>query len=362
MRILKLEAIRGFVALYILIHHFILFTPLDQVTPASVTLFFYFGREAVLVFFLLSGFVICLAMAKNKEMDFYTYFSKRFLRIYPILLVTFLISAVVFYLNGYIFSYTDFKSLLANIFQLQRIQGEPPVNVPAFLGNLPLWSLGYEWWFYMLFFPLYLLFRKYKKQLIIKDIYWMLGLSAISWTGFLYSPSHFLLILNFFLLWWSGFYCAEIYLEKGNFSFHNLKPVLISLLVMSLVMGLPVVKAICFDHKTLAEVNADYPVTVYLYNFVEAFILLILGLIWWKFNLYKFNSLFGWFARFSPISYALYVIHFPILLLNVPFIENIYLLTLFKFIIIFIFSYFLEISFQPWVLRSYKSLSVRLHR
>lgn len=356
MKIIKLEAIRGFVALYVVIHHFILFTPIYSLTPSIIKLLFRFGREAVLVFFLLSGFVICIAIKKKAQTGFYDYFKKRFLRIYPILLTTFLISILIFYSNGYTFSVNTFRSMANNFMQLQRVDNEPGTKIPPFLGNLPLWSLSYEWWFYMLFFPLHLLFGKFGKKLIIKDIYFILILSVVSWFLFRSYPSHSLLILSFFLLWWTGFYCAEVYYSKRTFEFKDIKHAMICLLIMSAAIGIPVIKSVVIEHKGIAEINRQYPLTNYLYNYIEAFLLIAAGLIWWKIKLFKFDLIFGWFAKLAPISYALYIIHFPVILLKIPFITNLYLLLAVKLALIFLLSYFLELIFQTWVMKKYRQI------
>lgn len=358
MKILKLEAIRGFVAIYVVIHHFILFTPIYSHTPSLFKHFFRFGREAVLIFFLLSGFVICISHIKNKNDHFSTYFRKRFLRIYPILLFTFFVSILIFYLNGYQLSIGDFKSWINNVFQLQRINDEPGWKIEPFLGNLPLWSLGYEWWFYMMFFPLIYLLGRFKIS-NRNNIYIVLVFSIISWGAFTIYPSHIFLVINFFLLWWAGYYCAQIFIEKKDFTFKDLFPLLISLVVMTLIIGLPIAKNFLIDHQSIAKINQKFPITNYLYNYIEAVILISFGLIWWNFNLFKFNLLIGWFKVFAPISYALYVIHFPIIQLKLPFIQNLYLALILKFILILGLSYFMEMIFQPWVINQYKKLNLR---
>lgn len=359
MKVIKLEAIRGFVAIYVVIHHLILFTPAYDTTPEFLKFLFRFGREAVLVFFLLSGFVICLSMRRNDEDNFYQYFKKRFLRIYPILIMTFLLSALVFWLNGYQFSFADIKDLTGNLLQFQRMEEEPGFKLPPFLNNYPLWSLAYEWWFYMMFFPLFHLFRKNTGNRKAKGIYIILLTAVVAWVLFLILPDHFFLVLNFFLLWWAGYYCAEIYLETGNFSWKNLLPVLGSLFVMSVIIGFPVVKAVFLDHRSIAQINAKYPLTSYWYHFVEAFLFILIGKIWWQFKLYGFNTILGGFARLAPISYAIYVVHFPIIQLKIPFIDNIYLLLLVKSTSIVFIAYLLELIFQPWIVKKYKHMEAK---
>jgi peptidoglycan/LPS O-acetylase OafA/YrhL len=356
MKITKLESIRGFVALYVVIHHLILFTQLYPLTPEPIRLLFRFGREAVLVFFLLSGFVICIAINKSKNEGITRYFMKRFLRIYPILTATFCISILVFHLNGDLHFNGLLKSLVLNILQLQRLEDEPgiEIEISPFLGNLPLWSLGYEWWFYMMFILITIILRVWKRDFSPIDIYLVLIISLSSWACFTFIPSHLFLVINFFLLWWTGYHCAEIYYVHKDFKLKNMVHPLICLCIMTLIIGVPVLKQRFIDNLSIAEINQEYPLTNYLYNYIEAILLLLCGWAWWKIKLFKFNFLFGLFSKIAPISYAIYVIHFPVIQLQIPVVGNIYLLLVIKIILILAISYFLEIVFQPWIIQLYK--------
>ena len=81
-KLAKLEMMRGFAAVYVmaghLAHHFSLGlgTRADEIIAAP----FGYGQEAVMLFFLISGFVIFYSTEKKKP-DFKTYFSHRWKRI-----------------------------------------------------------------------------------------------------------------------------------------------------------------------------------------------------------------------------------------------------------------------------------------
>lgn len=102
------------------------------------------GTEWVLVFFVLSGFLVggkVLERVVSGTFDLSSYVIDRVTRIWTPLLVALLWSAVVAYWVGKPFSWSV---LLGNIVGLQG------AAVPAFAGNYPLWSLAYETWFYVL--------------------------------------------------------------------------------------------------------------------------------------------------------------------------------------------------------------------
>ena len=78
MVIKKLNSIRAFAALYVMIAHLML----EIFKGSSFIFLFKFGQEAVMLFFLLSGFVISISYFKNPNINFGSYFIKRFRRIY----------------------------------------------------------------------------------------------------------------------------------------------------------------------------------------------------------------------------------------------------------------------------------------
>jgi peptidoglycan/LPS O-acetylase OafA/YrhL len=104
------------------------------------------GHEAVLVFFVLSGFLVGgRAVERMIEGSFrpYEYAIDRVVRIMlplvPALILTMIIRVII---DGSF----DPLHFVGNMFSLQGIV------VPPFGENLPLWSLSYEVWFYFLVF------------------------------------------------------------------------------------------------------------------------------------------------------------------------------------------------------------------
>jgi peptidoglycan/LPS O-acetylase OafA/YrhL len=105
------------------------------------------GTESVLLFFVLSGFLVggkVLERTISGSFDAKSYAIDRISRIYlpliPALAFTFLINCLI---CGQTFS---LRSLAGNLCGLQGVLS----IVPAFAGNDPLWTLAYEFWFYLL--------------------------------------------------------------------------------------------------------------------------------------------------------------------------------------------------------------------
>lgn len=150
-RLEKLEALRGFAALYVVLFHTL--PQIFYLGNINVGLLFRFGPEAVIVFFSLSGFVIKYTFEKSKDKSFRYYFIRRFIRLYIPLFFIFLLGYGIKCYQAGMLTDPEWKTLLGNIFMLQDVISQKPnVLSASYMGNGVLWSLSYEWWFYMLFF------------------------------------------------------------------------------------------------------------------------------------------------------------------------------------------------------------------
>jgi len=113
-----------------------------------------FGHDAVVIFFILSGFVIKY-VAETKEDSLGKFFQARFIRIYSVVLPTLLL-VFSLYLVGWLFDldgYTNFLEinwlyiLSISTFFLNEIH-DFDVLIP---NNGPFWSICYEVSYYVLF-------------------------------------------------------------------------------------------------------------------------------------------------------------------------------------------------------------------
>ena len=116
------------------------------------------GHGAVVVFFVLSGFVIAHTTSSRKR-TFEDYLASRFSRLYsiyfPAIVFTAMCAIAAFLINPVIYSQYDrgynlSRYLLSLFFcnELWFISSAPPVNIP-------LWSLSFEFWYYILFALIY---------------------------------------------------------------------------------------------------------------------------------------------------------------------------------------------------------------
>ena len=129
-----------------------------------------FGHEAVMVFFVISGYLVggkVWSLYREWRFGWRRYLADRASRLYAVLFVALLLGAAMDW-TGYLFfnkyglynqgyegsiavlgaapiERMGLRDFLVNAFFLQTIVG------PTLGSNGPLWSLAYEWWYYVLF-------------------------------------------------------------------------------------------------------------------------------------------------------------------------------------------------------------------
>ena len=156
-----LDLIRGLAAAVVVLTHLrgFFFAKWSDLEPASQTpvnfgLFFVtrLGREAVIVFFVLSGYLVggnALRKLFQGRLEARSYWAHRLSRLYTVLIPALLITALADLARRHWLGRTDFdsalglKGLVTNLFFLQEVAG------PSYGSNSPLWSLAYEFWFYV---------------------------------------------------------------------------------------------------------------------------------------------------------------------------------------------------------------------
>jgi len=188
-RLGTLDAVRGLAALYVVMHHARMLLWISQhdalvsgsrkarymVTAASSLTF---GHQAVVLFFVLSGFCIHYRQAKGIREGSATafrlgpYLYRRARRIIPplyfALILTAALGALVHWVNPdaisgaflgnpnaepFLIQNNGLSVLLGNLLFVQSLV------VPPYGNNTPLWSLAYEFHFYWMY-PLFLLLRR----------------------------------------------------------------------------------------------------------------------------------------------------------------------------------------------------------
>jgi peptidoglycan/LPS O-acetylase OafA/YrhL len=267
-----------------------------EVTPSSLVAYalapLMYGAIGVSLLFVLSGYVIHRSVARlldrgSFQFDGWAFAKRRFVRIYPTLILAILVTAgcdaIVRSLVAHpLAGDTGFLSLLCTLLGLQGVLAQP------YGSNSPLWSLAIELQFYLVY-PLALLVRRrvgMDAMLAIAVGVSLLGLVFLQPKGITAFP-------QYYIAWWIGAYIADR--EQAGRALPTQWPLFA---VVFLVAG-----CVCY---TLQKCD--------------------LGIVFWSIGLAPIlafvidrnfmvlaaNSGLKLLGRFS---YTLYAVHFPILVL-----------------------------------------------
>jgi peptidoglycan/LPS O-acetylase OafA/YrhL len=313
-----LDGLRGLAAFYVLVGHarWLLwegFTEGYKTHPAHYSLLgkllvfglsaFRWGHEAVIFFFVLSGFVIHLRYAaglKNDpsyRFDTRSYLVRRVRRLYPPLLFALVITwgldslglrlglPTALHVTQYPLINLNIgsdHSLRTALFNLVFIM------TPVFGSDGPLWSLNYEWYFYLLYPLAFLLDRR---SILLAS----LALVALSVVGYVPTwPSQLFWLRGVFqlmIVWWFGVLLADLFTKRLSLRYEALAGLMFAPLALRL--GAPV--APCRD----ILIGLAFSGLI-----ASCFALQERG---WRL------SLLSALRPLGEMSYTLYVIHFPIL-------------------------------------------------
>lgn len=346
-----LDGLRGLAALWVLLHHarWLLWEghdaylqhPANYSAGGKVLVYLLaplrYGHEAVVFFFVLSGFVIhygyarklaayhawknrpntpeCIEWSSHQlpagEVHFgwWNYFKRRARRLYPPLLfalvLTFALDRFGTMLGWAIYRHQTPYPLINAEIQSNLGLGTAMGNlaflmhgwVDCFGSNGPLWSLHFEWWFYMIY-PLLWLFVRRSLGVATAVVVLAFALSLLVPPGPFHAVAQ---IFSALLTWWFGALLAEIFVGRIRVRWSWLAP--LALLLPVLPILLPRVKN--FWPALAGGWGAD---TLYGLGFVGLLALCFLvrerG---WHLHLLE---------RLQPLgemSYTLYIIHLPLL-------------------------------------------------
>ena len=323
-----LDGLRGLTALYVLLYHattgllwegfFYGYTLHPQIysAPQKVlawsSFIVYYGRQAVYLFILLSGFVIHLRYAKrqqtnnNERFDLLPFYWRRFKRIYPplilALILTYLLDThgillvsiarnVLFQWPGGLQSVRYDTFLPRLIWNLTLL---PDTLASQWGSNYPFWSLRLEWEFYLLYPALWWLNRRS----MAATTGLIVCLCLLSFTPWAQSFIFWQSFLAPLFVWWLGALLAEIYVGRLKIRYHRLMPLMFILL--PLLVLIPPFSSVL-----------NYYVRDVLWGVG------FMGLLAWLLNLNQRGRSLKFLERLKPLgdmSYTLYITHFPIMI------------------------------------------------
>lgn len=305
-----LDLIRGISAILVVMEHLSsrLFVGYGNVENPNIVvqglyLINILGGPSVIIFFVLSGLFISRSVLKavyNNKWSWESYLINRLSRLFvvliPALILTFILDSIAvefFYYQGYETSFENFIEFIGNLFFLQNI------FVGVYGSNAPLWSLNYEFWYYMLFPLLFLLFSKQSKT--SKIVYLILTLLIISTIGTRMN--------SYFVIWLIG--AAVLFLPKA---FINRRKLFFSISLCLLILAIIIRPLVMTGRLFTSDWTEDlFLVDLFVGVSFGLFIYTLFYVIPDKFKVIDIK----WFGKFSRLiasfSFTLYLIHYPII-------------------------------------------------
>jgi peptidoglycan/LPS O-acetylase OafA/YrhL len=269
------------------------------------------GQDFVIVFFVLSGFVIAYVTDKKKDASLKRYLFDRFTRLYSVVIPALILTYISDSIGQKVFSQDLYNGLInENYLSIRYL-----LNLSFFQEswtlstrpgtNGPFWSLAYEFWFYMAFGIWF-----YIKNIKFRSIFLILIMALTGYKIWILFPC-----------WLLG--VATYYMSKKQWLNQSIAftTCLISMGILVAVLNqwasLP-------TWKIFPAGNAPL---FYSSNFLHDYILAgILAIFIYSFTHLKFNKsvptiLSNFIKRYANSTFSLYLYHFPLLVLVASIIQ-----------------------------------------
>lgn len=249
------------------------------------------GNDAVMVFFVLSGFVIAY-VSSEKEKTLRDYFASRFARLYSVAIPGLILTVILDWFGSKIdhsvYSGWWFQAdnpiwrLLANLFFFNELW----FNSIRPFSNGPYWSLGYEFWYYVLFacfqylrgvfriFAGFLICILIGPKILLLFPIWLMGVFAYSviknhsislTTGWIFFLTSIMAYLFFrlggypqALLDWTTKNLGESVIEELGWSKHFLSSYILGVLITIHFIGIAVISRTVSPILVIVELPIRY--------------------------------------------------------------------------------------------------------
>lgn len=308
-----LDLIRWIAAMFVVIGHLrsLLFCSYQNVEYKTISIkIFYFltslGHESVVVFFILSGYLVggkLIKEVKTNNFKWNVYLIKRITRLYVVLIPALVVGFSLDYIG---IKYFNLSEIYSNSFSLPSLNYnvEDRVNLNTFILNLlmlqksfsntfgsngPLWSLAYEFWYYILF-PTILIIYNYKNS-----SFHIIIISSILLTSIL-------LILNIQIIIYLGIWIIGAilsYFKKAHLKLRFSIPILLITLI--------IIKSNIIVFTELNDLLLAVSISIIINSIQNK----ELKTHWEKLNL-----------KLADFSFTLYLFHYPFIVFLISIIMN----------------------------------------
>ncbi len=223
---------------------------------------------------------------------------RRVRRIYPLLIVAMFYSYLVVCLAERRFTAFDVRSFLGNLAMLQDLKWvKRGTWFAPYQGNSPLWSLSYEWWFYLLFF----LVIRFVRNGTSKQKYLVFAVATLAFLVSRVKPNQACLFLVYFPIWWCGAELSREFASKGRITFEGQLPSLLILLGLAALWTAPAI----LEWRAHTLRPPGFEPLLQLRHTLAGFVFLFVGILWSKLRFVGFSWSLGPFSisRRSPTRF-----------------------------------------------------------
>jgi peptidoglycan/LPS O-acetylase OafA/YrhL len=317
-----LDALRAIASLAVLVSHVrgLFFIDHAQLTQTNVLWkFFYFatslGHNAVIVFFVLSGFLIAgkvVQMLIKKQWSWTRYLVDRIVRLQIVLIPALILCALIdtvaasYFGPNSIYGGQSLGSVIVDFRAVERDSVEIFVGnvlflqhiiVPTFGSDSPLWSLSYEFWYYMLFPAAALILWRSTMLLRMRLFYAAVAVLIAVFIGDR--------LRWYFLIWMMGAALLLVPMMDDGISRRIWKILKVGLCLAALPISLVCIQLLkggLLD-RSIADVAAGLACAVFIYALLQD-------------RRVRQSDTYSRVCRFfSRFSYTLYLTHMPLLFL-----------------------------------------------
>ena len=328
-----LDLLRFTAAMLVFLHHSEQILDAPFLSPLAS-----FGHDAVIFFFILSGFVIGY-VSTEKEKTSYDYFLARFTRIASVALPSIILVVVLFFLGNQIFpeyysneypgvdwlSTIGFSALFLNHTALAN------VTVPT---NGPYWSISYEVWYYIIF-GVFFYFKGIKKWVFLFLSLFIAGLKIVALLP----------------IWIAGYLCYQLYSKLRDSRILGCVLVVLSFSLYAILRIYNFDDAIfsysallLFGSEDIANTTLSYSKRFVSDNLIAMLFVMLLSGLFMLSGVYS-----GFLEKFEKVirksasyTFSIYLYHYPLIVfLSLLFSNSIIVMVVSLLAIVFI-GYFTE--------------------
>jgi peptidoglycan/LPS O-acetylase OafA/YrhL len=200
MKKIYLEFFRGVSSVFILFWHIVFLAPTGNYTRFTA----YWGMEALMMFYMLSGIVINLTETR-KPKSAGEFLSNRFIRIYPLFAAGIVLAILALLITRTALPPT--KVIAGNFLMVSTMKDYMGYIVPSIQSNLPVWSLSFEGAFYVIF--AFTIGYNQKKVIFFWVIMSLIALLTYYFRVDKDLATHIISVFAFSSIWLLGYYIYE---------------------------------------------------------------------------------------------------------------------------------------------------------